>query len=72
MQFGKYSLLPKEQVGRSKPLEAEFEKTFISLFQLTQCFLLYMLSKADGAKRRARVLIPPAIYTRGNESISEV
>jgi hypothetical protein len=28
--------------------------------------------RADGAKRRARVLIPPAIYTRGNESISEV
>jgi hypothetical protein len=27
---------------------------------------------ANGAKRRARVLIPPAIYTRGNESISEV
>ena len=25
--------------------------------------------RADGAKRRARVLIPPAIYTRGNESI---
>ena len=28
--------------------------------------------RADGAKRRARVLIPPAIYTRGNESISGV
>jgi hypothetical protein len=28
--------------------------------------------RADGAKRRARVLIPPAIYTRWNESISEV
>jgi hypothetical protein len=28
--------------------------------------------RANGAKRRARVLIPPAIYTRGNESISEV
>jgi hypothetical protein len=30
--------------------------------------------RADGTKRRARVLIPPppAIYTRGNESISEV
>ena len=28
--------------------------------------------QADGAKRRAMVLIPPAIYTRGNESISEV
>ena len=28
--------------------------------------------RADGAKRRARVLIPPAIYTRGDESISEV
>ena len=27
---------------------------------------------ADGAKRRAMVLIPPAIYTRGNESISQV
>jgi hypothetical protein len=27
--------------------------------------------RADGAKRRARVLIPPpAIYTRENESIS--
>jgi hypothetical protein len=28
--------------------------------------------RANGAKRRARVLIAPAIYTRGNESISEV
>jgi hypothetical protein len=28
--------------------------------------------RADGAKRRVRILIPPAIYTRGNESISEV
>jgi hypothetical protein len=34
--------------------------------------------RANGAERRsgrkpgARVLIPPAIYTRGNESISEV
>ena len=34
---------------------------------------LYHYPRADGAKRRARVLIPPpAIYTRGNESISEV
>ena len=28
--------------------------------------------RADGAKRCARVLIPLAIYTRGNESISQV
>jgi hypothetical protein len=28
--------------------------------------------RANGTKRRARVLIPPAIYTRGNESISEL
>ena len=35
-------------------------------------FSLHIYPRADGAKRRARVLIPPAIYTRGNESISEV
>jgi hypothetical protein len=28
--------------------------------------------QANGAKRHVRELIPPAIYTRGNESISEV
>jgi hypothetical protein len=35
-------------------------------------FNLLINPPADGAKRRARVLIPPAIYTRGNERISGV
>ena len=40
------------------------------MYAVRTYFFIY--PRADGARRRARVLIPPGYLPRGNESISEV